>query len=920
MNLLRKTFLFAFMLLVVTNVMAQTVKGVVIDKETNEPLIGVAVLVQGTSNGYATDEDGSYTIKKVSEGSVLEVSYFSYKTLLSAPVNFGGAKEVVMNFELESDSFALGSVMVTARKDLEIEAVLTQERINSNVAIENMGAKEMSLKGISNVEDGVKQITGISIEDAGQVFVRGLGDRYSLTTMNGLPVASPNPDNKLIPLDLFPSSVVKNITVSKVYMVSAFADYSGALIDIATKDIADEDFLSVSLDFGGTIGTTFKDFYVSDRPSLLKTSKLSSDVKGFANDPVGLDSYLKENNPFNTDFSVSKITALPDFGFGISAGKTWQVADRDLNLLVSLNADKNSNTTYGSFLTTLDADGNVYKTEQEINDYEASLNTTALASLSYELSNTSKIGYSMFYSRSAEDKFYDYWCNRDDNAVDIRGRNSVLHVYKLLNNQIYGVHDLSERLELNWSASYANTSSDEPDRRQTLFRENDGSDSDVNPWVFNRDDAKNTMRYFGELNENEIISKINFKYILGNPENDNILKIGFNSRNKDRQFDSGFFSYNFKFKEVNPNTGISTTIPQTVPNIYDVNGVLNQENIAAGKLNLDYTSLLSSYYEARSDIYAGFAELNYNVGSVLFNVGVRYEHARQGVTYASDTDNEYQYKEIKKGEIFPALNIKWALKDQHSVRFAASKTITRPSFVEMAPFKYKESGSSMVSVGNENIENGYNYNVDVRYEFFKEKSSDMLSLTGYYKYLDNPIERVQRDAGGDPEYSYDNSEKGLAAGVEFEARKELFKGFRAGFNASYIYTNVKLQEGQGIYTETSRQLQGASPYLVNADLTYQMSLKDDSKMSYSLVYNLQGPRIDAVGIDGLADVMQEAYNTLNFNYAYQINPKFSIKAKFNNLLSQKVRFTQHIKNLNETITVGEDRTYRGATIGLTYKF
>ena len=140
----------------------------------------------------------------------------------------------------------MGEVSVVARKNLEGERALQMERRKATLAIENIGSKEMSIKGISNVEEGVKKITGISIADAGQLIVRGLGDRYSTTTLNGLPIASPNPDNKLIPLDLFPSSTIQNITVSKVYNAEAFADYSGAHIDISTKENIAEDFFSIS--------------------------------------------------------------------------------------------------------------------------------------------------------------------------------------------------------------------------------------------------------------------------------------------------------------------------------------------------------------------------------------------------------------------------------------------------------------------------------------------------------------------------------------------------------------------------------------------------------------------------------------------------------------------------------------------------
>ena len=196
-------------------IMAGNLKGNITDKETREPLTGATVQIVGTSQGAVADLDGNYQLPLKPGTYNLQVSYVGYRTIQTTLTI--GETDQVMNFELKTDTEMLGEVTVTARKNLEGERALQMERQKATLAIENMGAKEMTLKGISNVQEGVKQITGISIADAGQLIVRGLGDRYSTTTLNGLPIASPNPDNKLIPLDLFPSSTVQNITVSKVY-------------------------------------------------------------------------------------------------------------------------------------------------------------------------------------------------------------------------------------------------------------------------------------------------------------------------------------------------------------------------------------------------------------------------------------------------------------------------------------------------------------------------------------------------------------------------------------------------------------------------------------------------------------------------------------------------------------------------------
>lgn len=207
-------FLILLLTLPAMTTLAGNIKGTVLDKQTREPLTGATVQITGTAQGAVADIDGNYRLEVKNGTYTVTVRYIGYKDILLNSVKV--QSETMLNFEMESDAQALGEVSVVAKKNLEGERALQMERQKATLAIENLGAKEMSIKGISNVEEGVKKITGISIASAGQPIVRGLGDRYSTTTLNGLPIASPNPDNKLIPLDIFPASTVQNITVSKV--------------------------------------------------------------------------------------------------------------------------------------------------------------------------------------------------------------------------------------------------------------------------------------------------------------------------------------------------------------------------------------------------------------------------------------------------------------------------------------------------------------------------------------------------------------------------------------------------------------------------------------------------------------------------------------------------------------------------------
>ena len=233
------------------------------------------------------------------------------------------------------------------------------------------------------------------------------------------------------------------------------------------------------------------------------------------------------------------------------------------------------------------------------------------------------------------------------------------------------------------------------------------------------------------------------------------------------------------------------------------------------------------------------------------------------------------------------------------------------------PFLYQESFGGAQIRGNEDLQNGYNYNVDLKYEFFAEKNTDMFAVTAYFKYLEDPIERTQRLSGGATEHSFQNADNGIAAGVEVEFRKEIVKDLSVSANASYMYTNVILPEG-GAYTNHQRSLQGASPYRANADISYTPSFKNGSSLSLALLYNLQGPRIHAVGIMGLGDVKQMPLNTLDFAATYNFDKHFSIKLTFDNMLDSKVVFRQEIPNAGRTVDVEQWRVGTGFQIGVSY--
>ena len=888
---LGKVFFFILLLVLSTmTAMAGNIKGTVLDKQTKEPLTGATIQITGTAQGVVADINGNYTLN-VNDGTyTITVRYIGYKDILLNSIKVKA--ETLLNFEMESDAQALGEVSVVAKKNLEGERALQMERQKATLAIENLGAKEMSIKGISNVEEGVKKITGISIASAGQLIVRGLGDRYSTTTLNGLPIASPNPDNKLIPLDIFPASTVQNITVSKVYDASAFADYSGAHIDISTKENVGSDFLSISFNAGGKFNTLGKDFYRMDRDgSLFKTPSL--DQKLIDMSLTDFEEYARHNRLFNTSFQVSKKTALPEFGGNIGFGKRFTLGGNEVSVLGSIGVSNDLQTMDNASIRTLEATGNTLN-EFNYDSYSNELKIAALGNLGYSFRTSDHIGYTFFYARNAIDTYMrregvDY---EDHHLI---GSNNVTHIYSLQNHQVNGKHYFGKQWDLNWSGSYSKTSSDEPDRRQVMFiREDD----QIKLFKLNRQE---TMRYFGSLNEDEWVGDLTASYRFGD---NNKLQAGFTYKDKNRDYMGTRFYYNQN--KLNP----------TITDIYDTDSFLNMENVENGSITIDRKKQPKDSYTAGNSIYAGYiATEYYPVAPLLVNLGVRYEISKQWVDYYTD-GGKAERSELNKNDLFPSLNMKYQMNEKNSLRFAFSRTVTRPSFIEMAPFLYQESYGSAQIRGNADLQNGYNYNIDLRYELF-EKNGDMLSITAYYKHLKAPIERVQTLSGGSAVHSFRNADNGMATGVEIEFRKEIVKDLRFGVNGSYMYTNVKLPEG-GAYTNSQRALQGASPYLANADLTYSPAFSNDRQLSVALLYNLQGPRIHSVGISGLGDIKQQPVHTLNFTGSYRFNRRFAVKLQVNDLLNQDILFKQEVPTTGDKVEVERFRKGTGFEVGFSY--
>lgn len=894
---MKTTLLAALMAFAIhTSAAAATLQGRVTDWATGEAIIGAAVMIEGTSTGVATDFDGNYSLGSLPVGTCrIMVSCISYTTQTFS-VSVSRADGVLTrDISLSTDDRQIDEVAVVARKNLEAEQTLMMERRQASAAIENIGAREMAVKGVGNVADGVSKLTGISIAQAGQLIVRGLGDRYSTTSLNGLPIASPNPDNKLIPLDIFPTSTVSNITVSKVYEADYYADYSGAHVDIGTRESTGADFVNLQVGVGGNVGTLGADFYSMDRKGTLwGQNRLKDRVTAISKSEF--ESYVRTTDVFGTTFDVSRQTARPDLSLGLGAGHTWQLGTHSLNVLVAGSVDNDLRTIEDAYALTLEAGGNVLS-RFGYDSYANTLRLAALANVGLSLRTADRIAGTFFFARNASDTYMlrqgiDY----EDHLLT--GSNNVSHIYRLLCYQLLGHHELGG-IALDWSGSYAATSGDEPDRRQVMFLA-DEQTGRLSLFKLNRQE---TMRYFGALDEDEANGRLQAALTTSGCL---ALKAGMALRHKKRDYEGTRFYYNLN--AINPD----------IESVYHHDSYLGQAAIADGSISVERNMQPKDRYSARHTVAAGYvtAELR-PVEPLLVSLGLRFEHSEQAVDYSTDGGRAMTAR-LKCDDIFPAVNIKYAVSHASSLRLSLSRTVTRPSFIEMAPFLYQESYGAAQIRGNADLDNGYNYNIDLRFERITD-AGDLLAATAYCKLLHDPIERIQRLSGGSAVHSFYNADNGRAAGIELEARKKLSAQWQAGINASLMYTNVKLPEG-GSYTNDQRALQGASPYLGNADVTWHPTFADGSGLTMALLYNLQGPRIHAVGIAGLGDVEQKPVHMLNLNAQYSTAEHWQIGLKLTDLLARPIRFEQEVPQTGATPTVEEFKRGTNVELSLKYRF
>ncbi|MCF8359844.1 MAG: TonB-dependent receptor [Prolixibacteraceae bacterium] len=908
------------------NAQQARVKGSVTDAATGETLLGASVILEGTTVGAMSDFDGNYVIDRIQPGTYnLVCKFISYKPDTIINVVLADGDEKVFNFLLSEAVEEIAEVKVVAKINRESENLLLLEQKNSAVMTQNIGASELSRKGAGDIAAGVKKVTGVSMMGSKQLFVRGLGDRFNSAQLNGLPITSPDPVKKIIKLDIFPSDIVKVLNVSKVFTTTNYADYTGALINIETKDYPAEPFLSISVGSAynsnstfnpfkriNAEGATFFGFDVNSRKALTpETYKVVNRLLD-----VGEDFNYKSYN-FTQD------NAMPAFDFSIKGGKQF---DLNYGQKLGILASVAFNNGYQYYPDVLEVTYNKQKNDDgNFINQEYSYNTlfSSLVNVAYSNKNNHSVKYNFIFLNNGEDGFKEKrGYKRDWGEDDLLLIRSAEYInYKLLSNQLTGKHKLSEKFTLNWRGGYMNVTYDIPDRREIIFQQDPNKD-----WqYFSLNPGNDTKRLITSQKAWEANGYADATYKLGDDKGS--ITAGLVTRYISQNYNSYFFGYKFD----------QAAIRELVVDTDNPNEFLTPEFIT----EIDANTSDDMGYEASLMLESGFVNAIYNISSELMvNAGLRVEYSlMELISNTNKIDNDEQLYSFSNLDLFPSLNFKYSLTEKANFRLALSRTVTRPSFYEKTPVRMiPEAGKKQIrgnpytkenpNVDGTYLENSYSYNIDLKYEMFPE-TGEIISLGVYYKHIVDPIERVSMLMGGsDIIYTYRNFiDNATAAGAEFEIKKQFGKLF-TGLNASYIYTHLTIPPGAP-EINTERTLQGASPYLINADLGYTLEFgaARQVKSYIGLVYNVFGKRLTTVGVSGAGNQYELPFHSFDIVLKNKIDEKFEINLSVKNILNQDVQFVQDVYTdlenqdvITDTVPINVYNPGISVSLGLSYKF
>lgn len=932
------------------------IRGRVIDKTNGLELIGASVQLDGTDQVVFTDVNGAYALPNVEVGVHTVIASFpGFATTRVEGVEVVQGEVAKVDIFVTMDSF-MTEMVVTAELTENTEATLLKYRQKSLSISDAISAELIGRSGGSNAADAVKKITGASVVGGKYVYIRGLGDRYSSTHLNGTELPTADPDVKSFQADLFPASLLDNIVTIKSFTPDKPGNFSGGIIDIGTKEYPDEFTFSVGYSTAYNTQTTGSDaFYtysgsgsdwlgkddglralpsIFDDPELAVPSLI--DARRDEEKALLLDRISKSFEPV---MSGSDERAPFDQGFSVSLGNQKEIWGKKFGVLGSLTYNRgydvidNWTTARWKLAESAEsASGLINQSQFTARQGVDKVVWGGLASMRMVPAANHEIGFNLIYSQSGESKAHVYsgaWPEQfSGDGTTLESRLLKYTERNLTTTQLNGQHYLPGFLEMNlsWTASVSSTFQDEPDTR--IFTDH-YSDRMVNGeemtiYSITPSNYNNPARYFRELDEDATGLQLDaqFPFTQWNGIQGH-LKVGVNLSSKTRDFNELRFEYL-------PDSGVRYDGDAAsffgLDNVGLVGYDESRDRYLFGNVIQYSPDSRGGDYDGDEDINAYYVMLELPLTEKLKMItGGRMEQATMNIT------NDSSVGVLDEDDFLPALQFIYALSENQNLRAAYGRTLARPNFREKAPYASYDFIADGIFVGNPELERTLIDNLDLRWELFS-RPGEILAFSGFYKDFENPIERAYnvRTTTDFGEKTYLNVDQATVYGVECEIRKrfdQLFLAgdsshiFSIGANLSLIESIVDIPEEELEFirqrdpnASDTRALQGQSPYLINLGLNYD---NYEWGTSASVFYNVFGERLDEVGVGGAPNALEQPRQVVDFVFSQRVWKDFTAKFTAKNLLDSAYEITQEFKGTSYVRS--EYQTGRSFSLGFSYK-
>jgi outer membrane receptor protein involved in Fe transport len=927
-------------------------RGKVLDADFSQPLPNVTVRVEDTGQAVQTDASGNYFFNELAPGTYsISASRSGYRTQAGRRVAIASGGVAEASFQLTGEVVELDDFVVTAEDLIGSEtAQLLDIRANLASFTDVLGAEFISQSGGSDVGDVVKRIVGTSVADSRYVVIRGLSDRYNTVLLNGARIPSSDPDRRAVNIDIFPSSLVAELTNTKTFTPDLAGEATGGSINIVTKSSPEKSFVKAS------VSTAYNTQATGNR-GFVTYPGAGTGVLGTENDrriPGALRSFTTATLPIipstpaqlaNARFASSLLnrntgttTATPplDFGFNISAGlRLDNFLGGPLGLLGAFTYSKkyDFDPDVGRSKTVIrgPAGSRAPVRTQEFLSQEGTqtLLSGLLLSAGWEPTPNDRIKLTFFTNVAADDRAYfqeGLVLNATDQgpglvpieeAEQIAVREGLQYVERRLRTlQLTGTHQFpgTQDAALHWGAAYSLSSQDEPDGRFTsvLFSRPDQAFFPLPEFS-----GDNFVRYWRRLDDTNynVLAELKiplFRNAAGDEKA--LLRVGANFDYSTRDFRADTFGYS------NSILGGGFRLVGTLgPSNRD--GLTPADVIGSGSAPLGRRRN-PEIYEASQTIAAGYAMSEFNVSRNLrVTVGLRAEVtdirvARDRAAFFGPTGNLVGSEgpitnpltgerlpletlgraDIEEVNVLPAVNTVWDVAKDMKLRFAASRTVARPSFKELAPVFLDDPISAARFSGNVLVKTSSIDNVDLRYEWFPG-AGDVIAVSGFTKFIQRPIELFTS-----PSFDFfANQESAVIYGYEFEAQKNLgflsaeLRHVSLGLNGARFYSEVELlrnsrQARLDSGLDPVRRLQGQPDYLLNFNLTFDHK---ESGLFAGIFFNVTGETLAQAGsaeggVGFSADTFQQPFTSLDFTLSKKFGDQYTVTFRAENLLNQEL--------------------------------